>query len=444
MKSQIRDYFKNLRKNYPADALAKLSEQAQELFLSSELYQNAKNIMVYMPIQNETKTDKIILKALADNKTVLLPVTSKDSGEITAVVYTPDTPMEKGAFSIDEPKSHQTFDKREIDLVLVPGVSYSVRGGRIGFGKGCYDRFLDGMTATRVGFCYNFQLSNKIRPESHDALMDYIVTDKKISNCKMCSQNMKANYHTHTYLCHHASDTPRDYVENAIDNGLEILGFSDHNPCPFSNGFSTTYRIDLEDTENYVTRILALKEEFKYQIDILLGYEAEYYPAEFENTIKFIKNYPCDYLIMGQHFTKNGYDGDVSGKKDSPEYVLTDYVDQLIEGMNKGVFSYIAHPDMINYRQDAEVFKREILRLLKEAKRLSIPVEFNLLGFEEGRHYPYDLFWEIVAENGNTVIVGCDAHRKDACANPEIYKSAIAKLKEFGIVPIDYLTLKEV
>ena len=44
---------------------------------------------------------------------------------------------------------------------------------------------------------------------------------------------MRANYHAHTWRCSHAKGTERDYVEAALDRGLEILGFSDHTPYPF-------------------------------------------------------------------------------------------------------------------------------------------------------------------------------------------------------------------
>jgi len=444
MKKEIRNHFKSLRDKTEINTLTKLSQQAQELLLSCNEYKSAENIMIYLPLGNETDTSEIISRCFEENKTVLLPVTNRETCHMDAVVYTPSTTLEPGAFSVSEPQNSTVFDKNKIDLVIVPGIAFSQRGGRIGFGKGCYDRFLKGIPATKIGFCYDFQLSNLIRCDNDDVEMDFIITDRKIYNCSQCKTHMHANYHTHTYLCHHANGTPREYVETAIDNGLEILGFSDHNPCPFTNGFVTDYRIDLEDTEKYLRTIRQLKEEYKYKIKILVGYEAEYYPSEHENTMNYLNSYGFDYLILGQHFTRNGYDGAYSGGNFCDEAFLKEYVDQVIEGINTGVFSYIAHPDIINYRRDPEIFEREITRLLCEANRLSIPVEFNLLGLTTHRHYPYDKFWEIVKSNGNDVIIGCDAHESDACANPEVYRKALDILKGFGITPIDYLTLKEV
>ena len=41
---------------------------------------------------------------------------------------------------------------------------------------------------------------------------------------------MHTNYHTHTYRCHHAFGTEREYIEKAIEAGFTVLGFSDHTP----------------------------------------------------------------------------------------------------------------------------------------------------------------------------------------------------------------------
>ena len=63
---------------------------------------------------------------------------------------------------------------------------------------------------------------------------------------------MIANYHTHTWRCNHATGTEREYVENAIKGGLKILGFSDHTPMPYPNGFRCKNRMFLSQMDGYV------------------------------------------------------------------------------------------------------------------------------------------------------------------------------------------------
>lgn len=254
---------------------------------------------------------------------------------------------------------------------------------------------------------------------------------------------MYANYHTHTYRCNHAEGIPREYVEQAIKNGLKVLGFSDHNPCPFTNGHKSDFRMKLKETKEYVSEILELKEKYKDKIDIYIGYEMEYYPKEFKNTMQFLTQYHCDYLLLGQHFLRNEYDGSyVAG--DCTEEDLIDYVNQVIEGLKTGVFSYLTHPDVIYYRKNAAVYQREMTRLCMAAKELNIPLEFNLLGFREGRPYPYKNFWKIAAEVGNAVVVGCDAHRTIDVAEPVLYQKALDYLAECGITPIKEITFRNV
>ena len=251
---------------------------------------------------------------------------------------------------------------------------------------------------------------------------------------------MYSNYHTHTYLCRHASGTPKQYAEQAIKNRLKILGFSDHNPCRFKNGFVSGYRMDTYETETYVNEIKELRVTYSEKIKILIGYEAEYYPDEFSSMLKNIEKYGYDYIILGQHFTNNEYDGYYVGIP-CDEEILKQYVNQTIEGMKTGLFSYLAHPDLVNYRDNSEVYKREMSRLCEAALLLNIPLEFNLLGFKEHRHYPYGDFWKIAADAGNSVIIGCDAHTAEDVGNPDIYNSALRILDKYGIKPIKELKI---
>ena len=99
---------------------------------------------------------------------------------------------------------------------------------------------------------------------------------------------MKVNLHTHTTRCRHASGTEREYIENAIAGGLGRLGFSDHAPYVFRDGYYSNFRMMQEQQEDYVTTLQALREEYKDKIDIRIGYEAEYYPEFFEDFLKLI------------------------------------------------------------------------------------------------------------------------------------------------------------
>ena len=252
---------------------------------------------------------------------------------------------------------------------------------------------------------------------------------------------MLANYHTHTYLCHHAYDEPRQYVEQAINNGLKGLGFSDHVPYPFKNGYVSDYHIFVSDSDKYVDIVTSLKKEYKNDIEILLGYEVEYYPKDFERMLNFISQYDYDYLILGQHFTFNEYDGHYVAFNSRDKNVLTQYVNQVCDGIDTGLFSLVAHPDIVNMTCDEKHKIREYTRLCEHAKKNIIPLEINLLGLVARRNYPTDLFWEIAAKVGNEVIISCDAHDAYRVGNKKEYERGLEYAAKFGIKPIDYLNL---
>ncbi len=184
MKNEIRKANKERRAKMSREEVARKSFDASKLFLSSPIYKNAIQIMLYMPLGNETDTLEIINAAFNDKKTVVLPVTDKANGEITAYEVCKETAFEKGAFSILEPQNAKKADMSKTDVVLVPGIAFSKSGARVGFGKGCYDKLLALSNAVKVGFCYDFQLCYGIKPEWHDVKMDYIVTENEIIECK--------------------------------------------------------------------------------------------------------------------------------------------------------------------------------------------------------------------------------------------------------------------
>lgn len=255
---------------------------------------------------------------------------------------------------------------------------------------------------------------------------------------------MIANYHTHTWRCKHAEGEERAYVEQAIAAGTRILGFSDHTPYPFPNGYVSYFRMAPSQAEGYFTTLSDLKREYAGQIEIRIGVEAEYYPEHFQALLELLAQYPCEYLILGQHFTNNELDGVYSGRATADEAVLMQYVSQVLEGLSTGKFTYLAHPDLLNWRGAEEVYRRETTRLCRGVKALGLPLEINLLGLYEGRHYPNGTFWQIAGEVGNTAILGCDAHQPWALNRPDIEEAGRELAAEYGIPLVDTVNLRSI
>lgn len=255
---------------------------------------------------------------------------------------------------------------------------------------------------------------------------------------------MIANYHTHTWRCNHATGNEKQYVENALKAGLGILGFADHTPYVFPEGYSSGFRMELEQLPGYVETVLKLRAEYTGRIQIPLGLETEYYPRHFEDLLSRLRECPMDYLILGQHFVGNEYDAPYNGLASRDEELLRQYVHQSCDAMNTGLFTYFAHPDLLNFQGSERIYRHHMRDICREAKSCGVPLEFNLLGLAGGRHYPTKLFWELAEEEGCEVILGRDAHSPEALLDEKTERRALSILQELGITPVETADLRKI
>ncbi|MCR5279210.1 MAG: histidinol-phosphatase [Lachnospiraceae bacterium] len=249
---------------------------------------------------------------------------------------------------------------------------------------------------------------------------------------------MLANYHTHTVRCKHAKGTEREYIEAAIANGFKVLGFSDHVPQPFKNGFVSTIRMDMSEIPNYVDTLLKLREEYKDRIKIYIGFEVECYSDYFDELMAELKKYPIDYMILGQHHVPNEDNGTYVGFKTDSEEVLKLYADTVIKAMKTELFAYLAHPDLINFTGPEEVFEKHMKRVIQASIDDDYPLEINLYGFVDERQYPSDRFFKLASTMGAKFIIGCDAHKPGLLIQPDTIPGFADFLNRNGIVTTDY------
>lgn len=251
---------------------------------------------------------------------------------------------------------------------------------------------------------------------------------------------MKTNYHTHTHRCNHAETGERRYVETALKEGFRILGFADHVPQPYTD-FRSGMRMQPEETADYVNTIAALKEEFRGEIDIHIGFEVEYFPTLFGDLLRMLEPHPYEYLILGQHFLDHEKGGTYVATPCEDEAGLIHFVDQCTEALHTGAFSCFVHPDIFRFVGDETVYRTHMRRLCREARACGVPLEYNLLGYGTHRHYPNPIFWEEAAAVGNKVILGWDAHAPSWLKKQHLEIEADAFLKSLGINRIETLTL---
>ena len=83
-----------------------------------------------------------------------------------------------GAFHIEEPGGKDFTDYAEIELGIIPGVSFDRQGNRLGRGKGYYDKLLPLLDSYNIGICYRFQAQEEIPAEPFDRPMDEVWTEE--------------------------------------------------------------------------------------------------------------------------------------------------------------------------------------------------------------------------------------------------------------------------
>ena len=257
---------------------------------------------------------------------------------------------------------------------------------------------------------------------------------------------MKANYHTHTARCGHAGGTDEAYVRAALSQGYDVLGFSDHVPWPYRSGFtSPSVRMHVRELDGYLASVRALREKYAGQIEVLAGFECEYFPEYIGWLSDMAHEKRLDYLILGNHYDQTDETGMYFGGARTPAQ-LRAYVDSTVRGVQTGLFSYLAHPDLFmrHYgRTDAD-FKAAARDLCRACREAGIPMEYNLhmlhvFGTHERAGYPCEAFFDIVLEEGVPVIIGVDAHSPGELLDPTWRERAQRELARFGDLHIDHI-----
>ena len=180
MKTQVRKKYIAIRKGISgkAEKSALIAERLFEL----DAYKNARTIAVYKSMASEVCTNGIISRALAEGKTVALPKTA--GSEMNFYAISADESFEKSPFGVLEPvgDAEKYVPPAALDLIIVPGVAFDRDKNRLGFGKGCYDRFLAGTKARTISLCFSEQIVEKgeIPTDEFDIKMQSIITEKGI------------------------------------------------------------------------------------------------------------------------------------------------------------------------------------------------------------------------------------------------------------------------
>lgn len=173
-KSALRKEIREKKRAMAQEEIISRSEKLGCLFLGSQAYLNAKTIYGYLPYNQEVRTVPMLEQALKDGKKVAVP---KIYGDTMRFIYLEDLScVEKNSMGIPEPVADTPVAEDKNALVLMPGVAFTKKGDRIGYGGGFYDRFLaEEPNHPTLALCYDFQIVDSLPTEEFDIPVDTVL-----------------------------------------------------------------------------------------------------------------------------------------------------------------------------------------------------------------------------------------------------------------------------
>lgn len=182
-KISIRKQILEKRASLPLSIVDRARKSAADRLIIMEEYLNADTVMVYMDFRKEVPTGSIIEQIRSSGKKLVLPLTDNNFNiipyEIPGAGRLTDY-LTISSFGIAEPNPSvcEQASPDSIDLVIIPGTAFDQYENRIGYGKGCYDRFLISLPpgAFKLALAYDFQVLPCIPSDPADVKMDKILT----------------------------------------------------------------------------------------------------------------------------------------------------------------------------------------------------------------------------------------------------------------------------
>lgn len=187
-KKQLRTQFLKAREQLTVREVSeKSAEIAKRLFSLPELL-TAETVFLYASYRNEVRTDEVLETLLKQGRQVALPVVLGDRMEFYRLRSL--TELSAGYRGIREPGPREELRcvPQRGDVMLLPGTAFDLTGGRLGYGGGYYDRYLErcaGEKLCLIGIAYEIQLSGEPLPsETTDRSVRYLVTEQRIADTR--------------------------------------------------------------------------------------------------------------------------------------------------------------------------------------------------------------------------------------------------------------------
>lgn len=187
-KKELRKKVQELRDALPREERERLSRMIMENLWKVPEFRDARTVLFFISFRSEVDTLPMIERALKEGKVVCVPCTDSSNHQMVASrLLDLEEDLRTGNYDILEPRREclRPVPPEELDVVLMPGVAFDLTGGRLGYGGGYYDRFLEKCSARclLLAPAFEVQLVEHVPCADHDRHVHKIVTERRIIDC---------------------------------------------------------------------------------------------------------------------------------------------------------------------------------------------------------------------------------------------------------------------
>jgi len=180
-KQKVRELMLRQRLDLREDIRRKLSEEVWSRLNSRIEIRSSAHLGLFFPFQGEVDISPHFQELWSEGKKLHFPRLNSEGARLEFVSVAAAGPWIQGKWGIREPSPElPSEDLALLDVLILPGVAFDLRGNRLGFGKGFYDRLLKDYRGRTLALAYDFQVNEEIPTESHDRKIDVLVTESRV------------------------------------------------------------------------------------------------------------------------------------------------------------------------------------------------------------------------------------------------------------------------
>lgn len=194
MKKRLREKLLRRRNTIPSALKVQKEASIEKRLFDLEEFKKAKSILLYVSFRSEVDTTRYLLDIIKLGKKLILPVVDSRHKVLKLYEVKDTSELEPGYMGIPEPgiKESRRCALKDIDIVVIPGTGFDLKGNRLGYGGGYYDRLLSYESKQLAGvenhiptiaLAFEEQIGEEIPAEPHDIRVDMIITDERLISC---------------------------------------------------------------------------------------------------------------------------------------------------------------------------------------------------------------------------------------------------------------------